>query len=70
MIAEGHGGAIINPASIAALNGISPTPMAYCASKGAVMQLTKCFALDLAGNAIRVLDEPAGFVRPEDAADP
>lgn len=49
MIAEGHGGAIINLASIAALNGISPTLMAYCASKGAVMQLTKCFALGLRG---------------------
>ncbi len=62
MIAEGHGGAIINLASIAALNGISPNLMAYCASKGAVMQLTKCFALDLAGNAIRVNAIAPGLV--------
>lgn len=62
MIAEGHGGAIINLASIAALNGISPTLMAYCASKGAVMQLTKCFALDLAANGIRVNAIAPGLV--------
>lgn len=62
MIAEGHGGVIINLASIAALNGISPTLMAYCASKGAVMQLTKCFALDLAGDNIRVNSIAPGLV--------
>lgn len=62
MIAEGHGGAIINIASIAALNGISPTLMAYCASKAAVMQLTKCFALDLAGDGIRVNSIAPGLV--------
>ena len=54
MIAEGHGGSIINIASIAALNGVSPMLMAYCASKAAVVQLTKCFALDLAPHGIRV----------------
>jgi NAD(P)-dependent dehydrogenase (short-subunit alcohol dehydrogenase family) len=62
MIAEGHGGAIINIASIAALNGVSPTLMAYCASKAAVMQLTKCFALDLAADNIRVNSIAPGLV--------
>lgn len=54
MIAEKHGGAIINIASIAALNGVSPNLMAYCASKAAVAQLSRCFALDLAADRIRV----------------
>jgi NAD(P)-dependent dehydrogenase (short-subunit alcohol dehydrogenase family) len=62
MMAEGHGGAIINIASIAALNGISPNLMAYCASKAAVMQLTKCFAMDLAGDGIRVNSIAPGLV--------
>ena len=62
MIAEGHGGSIINIASIAALNGVSPMLMAYCASKAAVMQLTKCFALDLAPQGIRVSSIAPGLV--------
>lgn len=62
MIAQGEGGSIINLASIAALNGISPTLMAYCASKGAVAQLTKCFALDLAADRIRVNAIAPGLV--------
>src|SRR5919109_3999178 len=39
------GGAIINAASVAALRG-SPMSAAYNASKGAVLLLTKCMALD------------------------
>ncbi len=62
IIAEGHSGAIVNIASIAALNGVSPNLMAYCASKAAVMQLTKCFALDLGANGIRVNSIAPGLV--------
>jgi D-sorbitol dehydrogenase (acceptor) len=62
MIAEGHGGAIVNIASIAALNGVSPMLMAYCASKAAVVQLSRCFALDLAADRIRVNAIAPGLV--------
>lgn len=61
MMAEGHGGAIINIASVAALNP-STTLMAYCASKAAVMHLTKCFALELAPHRIRVTSIAPGLV--------
>ena len=62
IIAEGHGGSIINIASIAALNGVSPVLMAYCASKAAVMQLSRCFALELAPHNIRVNSIAPGLV--------
>lgn len=61
MIAEGHGGAIVNIASQAALNA-SPNLTAYCASKAAVMHMTKCFALDLAKHGIRVTSIAPGLV--------
>ncbi len=61
MIAEGHGGAIVNIASVAALNpAVGLT--AYCASKAAVMHMTKCFALDLAKYGIRVTSIAPGLV--------
>lgn len=47
------GGAIVNVASIAALVGM-PTVAAYCASKGAVVALTRSMAVDLAQYGIRV----------------
>lgn len=61
MIAEGHGGAIVNIASVAALNP-APSLTAYCASKAAVMHMTKCFALDLAKHGIRVTSIAPGLV--------
>ena len=61
MMREGHGGAIVNIASVAALNA-SPTLTAYCASKAAVMHMTKCFALELAPHGIRVTSIAPGLV--------
>jgi NAD(P)-dependent dehydrogenase (short-subunit alcohol dehydrogenase family) len=47
------GGSIINAASVAALRG-SPMSAAYNTSKGAVLLLTKCMALDFGRYGIRV----------------
>jgi NAD(P)-dependent dehydrogenase (short-subunit alcohol dehydrogenase family) len=47
------GGAIVNIASEWGLNG-EPRHVAYCASKGAVIQITRCMALDHARDRIRV----------------
>ena len=46
-------GAIVNVASEWGLNG-EPNHVAYCASKGAVVQITRCMALDFARDNIRV----------------
>ena len=52
MIARG-GGAIVNVASVAALVGLR-NRAAYCASKGAVVALTRALAVDHVGDGIRV----------------
>jgi NAD(P)-dependent dehydrogenase (short-subunit alcohol dehydrogenase family) len=52
-MADSGGGSIINQGSVAALVGIANFA-AYCASKGAVVALTRSMAVDLAGNGIRV----------------
>lgn len=49
-----HGGVIVNIASDAALTG-SRHLVAYCASKGAVLQMTRAMALDHAREGIRVI---------------
>ncbi len=46
-------GVIVNIASEWGLNG-EPNHIAYCASKGAVLQMTRCMALDHAADNIRV----------------
>lgn len=46
-------GAIVNVASEWGLNG-EPNHVAYCASKGAVLQITRCMALDHARDHIRI----------------
>jgi meso-butanediol dehydrogenase / (S,S)-butanediol dehydrogenase / diacetyl reductase len=52
MKAQG-GGAIVNVASVAALVGLK-NRAAYCASKGAVVSLTRALAVDHVGDKIRV----------------
>ena len=52
-LAERGGGAIVNMASAAALQGV-PYNAAYCASKGGVHMLGKALAVDLAPFGIRV----------------
>ena len=46
-------GVIVNIASEWGLNG-EPNHVAYCASKGAVLQITRCMALDHARDNIRI----------------
>ncbi|MDO8186959.1 SDR family oxidoreductase [Conexibacter sp. JD483] len=50
---ERGGGAIVNAASIAGMVGLRDRA-AYCASKGAVIALTKAMAIDHVGDGIRV----------------
>jgi meso-butanediol dehydrogenase / (S,S)-butanediol dehydrogenase / diacetyl reductase len=52
MRAQG-GGVIVNVASEWGLNG-EPNHVAYCTSKGAVVQMTRCLALDHARDNIRI----------------
>jgi NAD(P)-dependent dehydrogenase (short-subunit alcohol dehydrogenase family) len=52
-MAEHGGGSIINTSSIAALSG-GAGPIVYRVSKAAVLQFTRCSAIDLADYGIRV----------------
>lgn len=53
MIDHGHGGAIVNTASVAGLSG-GGGPQAYSATKAAVISLTQTTAVELAEHRIRV----------------
>lgn len=53
MIARGGGGSIINLASVAGLVGLRES-VAYCASKGGVVQVTRTLAVEWAQYGIRV----------------
>jgi NAD(P)-dependent dehydrogenase (short-subunit alcohol dehydrogenase family) len=55
-------GVIVNIASVDALWG-EPELAAYCASKGAVLALTRCLALDHAPDGIRAVAICPGYVR-------
>ena len=50
---ETGGGSIVNLSSVAGIIGDAQT-IAYCASKGAVIQITRCMALDHAQENIRI----------------
>ncbi len=50
---QGHGGSIINTASVAGLSG-GAGPLCYSAAKAAVVNLTRAAALELAPEKIRV----------------
>ncbi|MDQ3578170.1 MAG: SDR family oxidoreductase [Actinomycetota bacterium] len=52
-MADNGGGSIVNQGSVAALVGVANFA-AYCASKGAVVALTRSMAVDLAPDGIRV----------------
>ena len=61
MITEGHGGAIVNIASINArqpAEGLS----AYCAAKAGVEMLTRCAAMELGRHGIRVTGIGPGLI--------
>ncbi|HEY7534382.1 MAG TPA: SDR family oxidoreductase [Thermodesulfobacteriota bacterium] len=61
MITKG-GGSIINNASVAGIIGC-PNTVAYCTSKGAVMQFTRSLAIDHVKQGIRVNTICPGFIR-------
>ena len=54
MLRDGKGGAIINIASIAGLNGVKDFPPAYQATKAAVINLTRNLACSWADRGVRV----------------
>jgi 3-oxoacyl-[acyl-carrier protein] reductase/meso-butanediol dehydrogenase/(S,S)-butanediol dehydrogenase/diacetyl reductase len=64
MLALGRGGKIVNMTSISAVRG-NPGFAAYCASKGAVLNLTRQLALDYASHGINVNAVAPGFVTTE-----
>lgn len=68
MIRLGHGGAMVNIASIRSFRASDRAP-AYCASKAGVMQLTRSLALSLAKHDIRVNAIAPGVFRSEMTAD-
>lgn len=61
MIDAGHGGVIVNVASLAGVMGISPGQAAYVGSKHGVVGLTKQMGLELAEHGIRVMGVAPGF---------
>lgn len=61
MVTLGHGGSLINIASILGLGGASEVP-AYAASKGGLVNLTRALAVEWARHGIRVNAICPGYV--------
>ncbi len=64
MVRLGHGGSIINIASMLGLAAVPYIP-AYCASKAAVVNLTRALAVELARHDIRVNAIAPGYFESE-----
>lgn len=64
MVSAGIGGSIINIASVLGL-GAQPGQTSYCASKGAVINLTRAMSLDLIRHGIRVNAIAPGWFKTE-----
>ena len=65
MIAQGHGGRIINMASVAGLVGLETGNINYAASKGGVISMSRCLALEWAKHNILVNTvAPTHFLTP------
>lgn len=61
MLAQGHGGAVINISSVAALRGL-PGGSSYTAAKGGILSFTKGVAQEVATYGIRVNGIAPGWV--------
>lgn len=64
MTKQGHGGKVVNISSISGFRG-NPGFAAYCASKGAIVNLTRQVALDYVAQGINVNSVAPGFVTTE-----
>src|SRR3546814_11885122 len=64
MVRLGHGGSIVNMASVLGLAAAAQIP-AYCASKGGLVTLTRALAVEWARHGIRVNALAPGYVEPE-----
>ncbi|MCV6973892.1 SDR family oxidoreductase [Mycobacterium bourgelatii] len=66
MVAQGRGGSIITTASMSGhIINVSQPMGHYCASKAAVIQLTKALALEMAPHNIRVNSVSPGYILTE-----
>jgi NAD(P)-dependent dehydrogenase (short-subunit alcohol dehydrogenase family) len=64
MARHGHGGAIVNIASVLGIGGTSGLAP-YCASKGGLINLTRALAVELARHDIRVNALAPGYIETE-----